>query len=191
MKEYLEECFAACISVDVEAAGPNPSQYSLLSIGACTLVEPRQNLYIELQPVNDNSTPEALAISGLSLEQLAERGAPPAKAMARFEGWTQEHVLPGQQPIFVAFNAPFDWMFVNDYFQRYLGRNPFGHAALDLKAFYMGLTGVRWSETTMGHLSARYLDNRDLTHHALRDAQDQAELFQKMMTEAAARYWKQ
>ena len=27
-------------------------------------------------------------------------------------------------------------MFVNDYFHRFLGRNPFGHAALDLKAFF-------------------------------------------------------
>ncbi len=29
---------------------------------------------------------------------------------------------------FVAFNASFDWMFVKDYFHRFLGRNTFGHA---------------------------------------------------------------
>jgi hypothetical protein len=31
--------------------------------------------------------------------------------------------------IFVAFNAPFDWMYINEYFQRYLGENPFGHSS--------------------------------------------------------------
>jgi len=75
-------------------------------------------------------------------------------------------------------------MFVSDYFHRFLGRNPFGHAALDVKAFYMGLTGARWSETGMRHVAPRYLDGRQLTHHALRDAQDQAELFRRMMAEA-------
>jgi len=37
----------------------------------------------------------------------------------------------------------------------------------------MGLTGVHWSETTMRYVAARYLSNRQLTHYALRDAQDQ------------------
>lgn len=177
----------AYVSVDVETAGPNPGQYSMLSIGACLVADRQRTFYVELQPVNDDATPEALAVSGLSLEQLAERGRPPAEAMARFEAWVAAEIPPGRQPIFVAFNAPFDWMFVDDYFHRFLGWNPFGHSALDLKAFYMGLAGVHWSETTMRHVAARYLSGRQLTHHALRDAQDQAELFQQMLAEATAR----
>jgi len=177
----------AYISVDVETAGPNPGRYSLLSIGACLVTDPRRAFYVELQPVSDDALPEALAVSGLSLEELVERGLPPSEALARFEGWLAEEIPSEQQPVFVAFNAPFDWMFVSDYFHRFLGRNPFGHSALDMKAFYMGLTGVRWSETGMGHVAARYLGGRTLTHHALHDAQDQAELFQKMMAEAATR----
>jgi len=173
------------VSVDVETAGPNPSQYSLLSIGACLICDPQRTFYVELQPVNNDATPDALAISGLSLEQLAEHGLPPAEAMARFEAWMAAEVPAGQQPVLVAFNAPFDWMFVNDYFHRFLGRNPFGYTALDLKALYMGLTGVDWSETKMRYVAARYLSDRQLTHHALCDAQDQAELFRKMLAEAA------
>ena len=183
---YRAASLEAYVSVDVEAAGPNLSQYSLLSIGACLVADPQRTFYVELQPVNDNFTPEALAVSRLSLEELAERGLPPAEAMARFETWLAAEVPAGRQPIFVAFNAPFDWMFVNDYFHRFLGHNPFGHAALDLKAFYMGLIGVHWSETTMRHVAVRYLSKRQLTHHALRDAQDQAESFQKMLAEAAS-----
>ena len=78
-------------------------------------------------------------------------------------------------------------MFVNDYFHRYLQHNPFGHSALDIKAFYMGLAGTRWARTSMRYLAARYLDGRKLTHNALQDAQDQAEVFANILAEAQAR----
>jgi DNA polymerase III epsilon subunit-like protein len=169
------------ISVDVETAGPNPGQYSLLSIGACTLEEPRQTFYIEIQPVNQNMQPEAQAVHGLAIERLAESGAPPFEAMQRFAGWLAQVVPPGARPVFLAFNAPFDWMFVNDYFHRFLRNNPFGHTALDIKAYAMGLTGSSWSETSMDLLSQRYLGDRKLSHHALQDALDQADLFVQIL----------
>ena len=175
------------ISVDVETAGPNPSQYSLLSIGACVVTNPQQTFYVELQPVNDNALTEALAVSGLTLEGTRERGVPPAEAMAHFEAWLNQVVPEGSRPLLVAFNAPFDWMFVADYFHRFLGRNPFGHAALDIKALYMGLTGVPWTRTSMKYISSHYLDDRPLTHHALRDAIDQAEILQAILVETQAR----
>jgi ribonuclease T len=171
------------ISVDVETAGPNPNQYALLSIGACLVHNPDRGFYVELKPTSLNADEEALAVSQLSLELLTETGLPPAEAIARFEAWLKAEVPAGSKPVFVAFNAPFDWMFVNDYFHRYLGHNPFGHSALDLKAYYMGLTGARWSETTMRHVAARFSIEHSLTHHALQDAKDQAVLFQAMLRE--------
>jgi DNA polymerase III epsilon subunit-like protein len=173
------------ISVDVETAGPNPSQYSLLSIGACTIQEPRSTFYVEFAPVNREMAPAAFAIHRLNLDRLAREGLPPAEALARFESWTLAQILPGQSPVFVAFNAPFDWMFVCDYFARFLGRNPFGHAALDIKALYMGLAGVPWSRTSMRFISRRYLGGRELTHHALDDAIDQARIFQELLSESS------
>lgn len=174
----------AFISVDVETAGPNPGDYSLLTIGACTVAEPQRTFYAELRPVNNRFVAEALAISRLSMERLAERGQAPKTALAQFEDWLKKQVSGAQKPVFVAFNAPFDWMFMNEYFHRYLGRNPFGYAALDIKSFYMGLTGVPWEETSMQYVSARYLGNQQLTHHALRDAMDQAVIFRKMLAQA-------
>jgi DNA polymerase III epsilon subunit-like protein len=173
----------AYVSVDVETAGPNPGTYSMLSIGACLVADPQRAFYVELQPVNRNATHGALEVCRLALDELAERGAPPAEAMARFEAWLAAEVPAGQQPIFVGFNAPFDWMFVNDYFHRYLGRNPFGSSALDIKAFYMGLAGVEWIETKMRLIAARYGIEGELTHHALEDAQAQAELFYRMLVD--------
>ena len=44
--------------------------------------------------------------------------------------------------MFVGFNATFDWAFVNFYFHQYLGENPFGIGGIDIKSYYMGLSGV-------------------------------------------------
>lgn len=175
----------AYVSVDAETAGPNPSQYSLLSIGACLVARPAASFYVELRPVNDRFTAEAMAINGLSFDRLAREGLPAQQAMARFDAWLAAEIPGGQQPIFVGFNAPFDWMFVADYFHRFLGHNPFGHTALDIKAFSMGLSGSSWLETSKRHLAARYPDHPAPVHHALQDALDQADLFRRMLAEAA------
>jgi ribonuclease T len=174
------------ISVDVETAGPNPSQYALLSIGACTVDERRRTFYAELKPGDLHSTSEAQGVHNLDLEALQASGLLPEEAMAAFEQWVQEVTPPGVTPVFVGFNAPFDWMFVADYFHRTLGRNPFGHAALDIKALFMGATGVTWSQTSKHTLSPRYLDGRHLSHNALSDALDQAEIFEKLLAEIKA-----
>jgi ribonuclease T len=171
------------ISVDVETAGPAPSQYSLLAIGACPVSDTHQTFYVELKPVTPDFQPEALASCNLSMETLAREGIEPAEAMRRFEAWVRQVTPPAEKPVFVGFNAAFDWMFVNDYFHRFLQRNPFGHTALDIKSYHMGQTGGTWEETKMRHVGVRYLDQQALNHHALQDAIDQATLFQKMSQE--------
>lgn len=179
------------ICVDVETAGPipgpGPGEYSLLSIGACTINEPQSTFYIELKPINKNITAEAANVHKLSIQRLMVEGIAPKKAMRRFEAWLKAQVAPNQQPVFVAFNAPFDWMFINHYFLHYLGNNPFGHAALDIKAFYMGLAGVPWSQTSWRFISPDDTEGIQLTHHALQDTLDQARLFKKMLGEMHTR----
>jgi uncharacterized OsmC-like protein len=39
------------ISVDIEASGPIPGDYSILSIGACSVIDVRKNFYVELKPL--------------------------------------------------------------------------------------------------------------------------------------------
>jgi DNA polymerase III epsilon subunit-like protein len=172
------------ISVDVETAGPTPGEFSLLSIGACLIRDLRRTFYAELQPDRENEDPDATAIHGLSLERLSREGQPPELAMRRFAEWVKEVTPPGGHPVFVAFNAPFDWSFANAYFHRYLGVNPFGHTALDIKAFYMGFARVSWRETSMHYLGPRYLGKGHIGHNALDDAIDQAHIFRKILEEA-------
>lgn len=173
------------ICVDVETSGPipGPQDYSLLSIGACTISEPHATFYIELKPINQNDTPEAAQIHKLSLPRLVREGIEPKEALTRFEDWLNDQVPMDQQPVFVAFNAPFDWAFINYYFHHFLGHNPFGHTALDIKALYMGWVGVRWTQTSWRFTSPDYEEDTHLTHHALQDAIDQARLFKKILAE--------
>lgn len=170
-------CF---ICVDIEAAGPNPSNYSLLSIGAVTLAPPVQEFYAELKPIHDAQTEEAAEVHGLSLAELQKSGEEAQAAMQRFADWVEE-ACQGEEPVFVAFNAPFDWMFTADYFHRFLGRNPFGHRALDIKALYMGMQGVDWKDTSHHQISKQYQLSESLPHHALEDARQEADLFAAML----------
>ncbi len=172
------------ICVDVETTGPNPSEYALISIGACNLVIPRQTFYVEIRPDTLAFEDEAMAIHQLSLEKLNEKGLAPVDALDQLEKWLKNTVPYGLRPIFIAFNAPFDWMFVNDYFLRYLGRNPFGHNALDIKAYYMGFRRSNWAQTSIREISHHYLGDKPLTHNALQDAVDQSEMFLAILVEA-------
>src|SRR6476646_1556146 len=108
----MNEREEALVSVDIEAAGPSPSVGSLLSIGACLVDDPSVDFYVELKPIPDHQWDEdAETVHGLTRDQLAREGLEPAQAMARFAQWVDE-VCVGREPIFVGFNAPFDWMFV-------------------------------------------------------------------------------
>ena len=184
--ETLRSEMETIVMVDVETAGPAPSLYSLLSIGACTILGPRKTFYVELKPDKLAADPEALAVSHFTLEELLAVGTEPASAMAQFEGWLNVE-MPGVKPIFAAFNAPFDWMFINDYFIRYLGHNPFGHNALDIRPLFMGLRGVSWSQSSMRNVSHHYLESRTLMHHALQDAQDQADMLEGILNDLMAK----
>ena len=166
------------ISVDVEASGPSPGTGSLLSIGACLVDDLEETFYRELQPIPGLPWDRgAERIHGLSRVRLAEQGVAPAVAMGDLVEWVERVAPAGTSAVFVGFNAPFDWMFVADYLQRFVGRNPFGYAALDLKAVYLGRHGVaRWAETTKEHVRARYPVSLPHTHNALDDARFQAML---------------
>jgi ribonuclease T len=179
----IDSSSSTYICVDVETAGPIPADYSLLSIGACTIFDPQSTYYVELKPINNNINQEAATVHGLSLERLMREGESPDRALFSFEQWLVSQTAPDQQPVFVAFNAPFDWMFINYYFYHYLGHNPFGYTALDIKAYYMGMAGVPWTQTAWRYISPKYLTEHKLTHHALQDALDQAGIFRRMLEE--------
>jgi DNA polymerase III epsilon subunit-like protein len=169
------------ISVDVETSGPIPGIFSLLSIGACLVHNPEAALYLELKPDSREHDPESLRVTGFDLSQLEQDGLTPQEAMLRFKEWVDSFIVPGKKIIFVGLNAPFDWSFINYYFVKYIGNNPFGFTAIDMKAYFMGARRCKWSETKSSHMVSLLAPKSQPTHNALDDARFQAELFNLML----------
>jgi ribonuclease T len=169
-------------SLDIEASGPIPGEYSMLSLGACRVDAFEHTFYAELQPISDRFVAAALEVSGFDLHQLSTEGQQPMAAMQSFNKWVTNQAH-GRTPVFVGFNASFDWSFVNWYFYKFVGTNPFGVAALDMKAYYMGLSGCLWDETRSSKLPESLTPDRaqKTRHNALSDALYQAEIFRRMM----------
>lgn len=168
------------ISVDVETAGPIPGEFSMLSLGACVVGETYKAFYIELKPINNNFTKRAIEISKLSIEGLKEKGKSPSEAMRKFKEWV-EKVSGDARPVFVGFNATFDWMFTHWYFMKFFGEDPFGISGLDIKAYYMSRKNCKWGETFKKKIRSDYPSQAKHTHNALDDAIEQAEIFEKML----------
>ncbi|KRD22939.1 MULTISPECIES: hypothetical protein [unclassified Streptomyces] len=180
------------ISVDVEADGPIPGPYSLLSLGAAvagrqdadgfTAADPaRRTFYRELRPISDRFVPEALAVSGLDRGRLLREGRDPARALAEFSGWVRE-VGAGAQPVMCGYPASYDWTFLYWYLIRFTGESPFGHSGcLDMKTLYAVKAGVPLRAVAKRTMPAELLPRRPHTHHALDDAVEQAELLANLM----------
>ena len=169
-------------SVDVESAGPIPGMYSMLSFGACVVGNVEKTFYAELKPISDAFVPEALKVSRFNLAQLAREGQQPEKAMEAFKRWVVV-TSSDAKPVFVGFNGCYDWQFINWYFETFAGGNPFGFGGIDIKSYYMGLSGKLWSETTSSQLPPKYRPDVPQTHNALDDAIAQASIFQKLLNE--------
>jgi DNA polymerase III epsilon subunit-like protein len=175
------------ISVDVEASGPIPGEFSLLSFGACRVDKPEETFSCELKPISQKADPKALEISGFSLEDLEKTGSDPKAAMDSFAAWLEGLREADESLVFVGFNAPVDWSFINYYFHKFTGANPFGFAGLDIKAYYMGATGCDWLDTRSSTMNAELKPSRSPDHTALHDAQYQAELFRLIRERVAAK----
>ena len=170
------------VSVDVEASGQTPSTGSLIAIGACLVGDRATALYLLLKPLPGLPwSDDAERIHRLDRARLESDGLEPAAAMERFDAWLSE-VAKGGRPVFVGWNAGFDWMFVADYFARFVGRNPFGIAPLDIKAYLMGRDRLtRWADTRHAVVAERYGQIEPLTHNALDDARQQAAFIRRLM----------
>ncbi|WP_406275638.1 3'-5' exoribonuclease [Streptomyces sp. NBC_00191] len=180
------------ISVDIEADGPIPGPYSMISFGAA--VAGRQDaegyvpqdpeaytFYRELRPISEDFVPEALAVSGLDRDRLVAEGSEPATALGEFGDWVRE-VSAGAQPVMCGYPASYDWTFLYWYLIRFTGASPFGHSGcLDMKTLYATKARLPLRAVAKGTMPRELLSRRRHTHHALDDAIEQAELFSNLM----------
>ena len=178
-------------SGDIEADGPIPGVYSMLSFGLAvaarfdgTTFEARDpseaTFYRELQPISDNFEPQALAAAGLDRAALAREGADPGEAMQAAARWIGEQAGRAR-PVLVGYPVVFDWMFLHWYFVRFVGESPFGFSgALDMKTIYQQKARVTLEHAGRADLPAELASSREHAHHALADAVEQGEIFNRL-----------
>jgi DNA polymerase III epsilon subunit-like protein len=125
------------VIVDIESDGPIPAEFSMVCFGAVILREPLdQSFYGKTRPVSERFDAESLAISGFTREQHLTFDEPKA-IMEKFARWLEEQC--SGRPVFVSDNVAFDWQFINYYFHRFLGKNPFGFSGRRIGDLYAGM----------------------------------------------------
>ena len=182
-------------SVDVEASGPVPGLYNLVSIGAVPVARTagswapeEETFYVELQPIGGAFDAEAMAVHGIPRERLEASGTPAERAMRELSEFVQRRAprASGARAVFVGHNVGFDWSYISYYFTLFKIPNPFGYKALDIKSLAMGRLRIGWFETNKENLqvllpSVPRMDPRQ-THRADYDALFQAHLLCALMS---------
>jgi hypothetical protein len=180
------------VSTDVESDGPIPGPYSMLSFASAAYCADKTlvgtfgaNLSLLPDAVGDPKTmewwrtqPDAWAACRANLRE-------PAVVMPEYVAWLKS--LPGK-PVFVAYPAGFDFLFVYWYLMRFAGESPFSHSALDIKSYAMALLGVGYRNSTKRNMPASWFDALPHTHVALDDAIEQGALFCNMLADRGRRF---
>jgi hypothetical protein len=175
------------VSTDVEADGPIPGPHSMLSFASAAYLADKTligtfeaNLTLLPEATPDPRTmewwagqPEAWAACRSNLRE-------PAAAMPEYVAWLKS--LPGT-PVFVAYPAAYDFLFVYWYLIRFAGESPFSFSALDIKTYAMALLGGEYRESVKKNMPRRWFDDLPHTHVALDDAKGQGTLFCNMLAE--------
>jgi hypothetical protein len=179
------------VSTDVETDGPIPGPHSMLSFGSAAYRADKELL--------DTYSANLQTLSGATghPETMAWwKTQPQAWAAARTEPREAAEVMPeyarwldrlGGKPVFVAYPAAFDFLFVYWYLIRFAGRSPFSHSALDIKTYAMAVLGTPYRESVKRNMPRAWFDPLPHTHRALDDAIEQGALFCNMLAASRRR----
>jgi hypothetical protein len=173
------------ISTDVETDGPIPGPHSMLSFGSAAYLADKtlvSTFAANLETLEGatahpdtaawwKTQPDAWAACRLDLQA-------PEAAMRRYVDWLRG--LPGT-PVFVAYPAGFDFLFVYWYLMRFVGESPFSHSALDMKSYAMAVLRKDFHDSTKRNMPKAWFDDFPHTHVALDDAIEQGALFCNML----------
>lgn len=179
------------LSTDVETDGPIPGPHSMLSFASAAYWPDKTlagTFSANLQTLPGASAHPATA-AWWSTHQAAWDATrrdvqDPAAAMRRYVEWIR--TLPAR-PVFVAYPAGFDFLFVYWYLIRFVGESPFSFSALDVKTYAMAVLKTPYREATKRNMPRRWFDKLPHTHQALDDALEQGALFCNMLMENSKR----
>src|SRR5438445_3366163 len=139
-----ESCMSEVyVSTDVESDGPIPGPHSMLSFASAAYVPDKTLLgtftaNLELLP-GAQGDPRTMAWWQQHREAwdaTRQNLEAPEAALPRYVAWIKS--LPGT-PVFVAYPAGYDFLFVYWYLIRFAGESPFSFSALDIKTYAMAM----------------------------------------------------
>lgn len=176
------------VSTDVESDGPIPGPHSMLSFASAAYRADKTLLgtfeaTLQTLPGAQGHPDTMRWWQQHPGAWAAARTDPqdPAVVMRRYATWVKQ--LPGK-PVFVAYPAGFDFLFVYWYLIRFAGESPFSFSALDVKTYAMALLKTEYRESTKRNMPSRWFEpGLRHNHTALADALEQGALFCNMLTE--------
>lgn len=175
------------VSTDVESDGPIPGPNSMLSFASAAYLADKTliatfSANLETLPgaAADAETAAWWAQNAEAWKACRSNLEAPEAALKRYHAWLK--ALPGR-PVFVAYPAGFDFLFVYWYLMRFVGESPFSHSALDVKTYAMAMLKKPYRESTKRNMPKRWFDPLPHTHVALDDAIEQGALFCNMLIE--------
>lgn len=187
----MQPARATWFCIDIEANGPVPGLYDMVSLGATVVfqtntgtLELGEDFYMELKPTAPRFDARAAAIHGLDQDRLASEGLTRQEAATALADWVVRQTRPSTEPCFVGHNAPFDWSHVAYLYAELNQANPFGYKALDTKALAAGVLNLHWLDTGKEVLFSRLglpPEDRGQKHRADYDARVQAELLRALL----------
>ena len=175
------------ISTDIETDGPIPGPNSMLSFASAAFKPDGTRIStfsanLELLPdaVPNPSTmafwnenPEAYAATRTDLKD-------PADAMKQYVEWIKSL---GGKPVFAAYPAGFDFLFVYWYLIRFAGESPFSFSALDIKTYAMAQMKTQTMSGESSGVSRKMVQEllgipaEDFSHDPVDDASRQGRLY--------------
>ena len=165
------------ISTDVEADGPVPGKYSLLSLGSAAFSVDKNGVELidqfsanlELLPgaLQDADTMNFWRKNPEAWQAGRENLIRPAMVMSQYVQWLNQ--LPGKG-VFIAWPATYDFMFTYWYLVVFTGESPFKWSGCDAKTYFMAMKKQRWLDTHMAQLSKLHPVDNPLPHVAINDA---------------------
>lgn len=160
--------------LDVEADGPVPGLYSMVSMGVVMCKHPKETFYGKMRPLYGAQwVEEALAVSGVSRQDHLNY-PDPEWTINEFILWTFSNNEPGTKPVIISDNNAFDWGFLNWYLWRFQQKNIFGHSSRNLNDIYHGMKSDM-------RASFKHLRKTPHTHHPVDDAMGNVEALQAMI----------
>jgi hypothetical protein len=170
------------VSTDIEANGPCPGLFSMLSFGLAAFTVEKElvgtftrNLELLEGAGLDERTMTwwALPENVIPYQRSRENLISPRNAMLECKEWLETMRRFGR-PLICGAPAGFDFTFLYYYFQRELGESPVGFASLDLRTYAAAVMKRQYRQVGKRQYPSEWIDDGlPHTHVALDDAIEQ------------------